>query len=286
MEITNNYYPLSNPTYLDEERKSNLFLESTIDYFVFFVPFTIIIVLIFNRLFHFLFDYEISKYLGIYSFWWIFLDVMIQTNIEFFVFLGFRNFATFFQFSVESKLLMVLNTIMFFLTLIAAFTSFIIYYSEYGRLGKYFLLNMFRFPSSYLLMTLVHGVRPFLKGAVHALFYERWELQIWMLIGVELLSSLVVLGFEFGNDNHRSKPIFMMDMAYSACIICMNLLILFKYEYFKESPELMDLGEEVIGNVIYLMVGLLLIKLLYEMNLLSFIKFFVLCKAAWELKLE
>ena len=171
MEITNNYYPLSNPTYLDEERKSNLFLESTIDYFVFFVPFTIIIVLIFNRLFYFLFDYEISKYLRIYSFWWIFLDVMIQTNIEFFVFLGFRNFATFFQFSVESKLLMILNTIMFFLTLIAAFTSFIIYYSEYGRLGKYFLLNMFRFPSSYLLMTLVHGVRPFLKGAVHALFY-------------------------------------------------------------------------------------------------------------------
>ena len=184
IEVANKYYPLSNPTYLDEERKSNLFLESTIDYFVFFVPFSVILIVAFNRVFYCLFDYEISKYLRIYSFWWIFLEVMIQANIEFFIFLGFRNFSAFFQFSIESKLLMVLNISMFFLTFMAAFSSFVIYYSEYGRLGKYFLINMFRFPSSYWLMTLAYGVRPFLKGAIHALLYERWELQIWMLTGI------------------------------------------------------------------------------------------------------
>ena len=79
---------------------------------------------------------------------------------------------------------MVLNILMFFLTLMTAFSSYIIYYSQYGRLGKYFLINMFRFPSSYMLMTVVHGIRPVLKGAIHALLYERWELQIWMLTGV------------------------------------------------------------------------------------------------------
>ena len=57
IEVARQYYPLSNPTYLDEERKGNLFIESTIDYFVFFLPFTLITVVVFNRLFRCLFNY-------------------------------------------------------------------------------------------------------------------------------------------------------------------------------------------------------------------------------------
>ena len=57
IEVASQYYPLSNPTYLDEERKSNLFIESTTDYFVFFLPLTLVLVVLLNRLFYCLFNY-------------------------------------------------------------------------------------------------------------------------------------------------------------------------------------------------------------------------------------
>lgn len=57
IEFASQYYPESNPTYLVEERKGNLFIESTIDYFVFFLPFTLVTVILFNRLFYCLFNY-------------------------------------------------------------------------------------------------------------------------------------------------------------------------------------------------------------------------------------
>ena len=184
IEITKDYYPLSNPTYLDEERKSNLFLESTIDYFVFFVPFVLVLIVLFNRLFYCLFNYEVSKFLRIYSFWWILLEILVQRNLEYFTFLCFRNFLVMFQFSIISKILLILNLLMFSLILVTTFYSYFHYYREYGRLAKYFLANMFRFPSSYALMIIVYGIKAFMKGIIHAMLYEHWILQIWMLTAI------------------------------------------------------------------------------------------------------
>ena len=114
------------------------------------------------------------------------MEILIQRNIEFFTFLGFRNFKTMFHFDIASKLLVTLNMLMFFLTLIVTFHSYFHYYSEYGRLAKYFLANMFRFPSSYALMIIVYGLKPFAKGIIHAMLYEEGVAQIWPLLGVEL----------------------------------------------------------------------------------------------------
>ena len=76
----------------------------------------------------------------------------------------------------------VLMIVMFFLVLLAAFASYLWYYREYEKLARYFLVNMFRFPSSYKLMILLYGVRPFLKGTIHALMFYHWPTQIWMLL--------------------------------------------------------------------------------------------------------
>ena len=67
------YNPYSNPTYLRKERKNNLFVSSTMDFFSFFVPLTLVMVVLFNRLFYCLFDYEVSFIFRSYSFWWILL---------------------------------------------------------------------------------------------------------------------------------------------------------------------------------------------------------------------
>ena len=77
----------------------------------------------------------------------------------------------------------------------ASYASYFLYYQEYGKLARYFLVNMFRFPSSYALMVILYGLRPFLKGTVHALMYNNWCLQIWLLFGVELAIWITMLGF-------------------------------------------------------------------------------------------
>ena len=194
IDVVNKYNPHSK-VYLAKQRKNNLFISSTMDYFVFFVPLTLLLVFAFNKLFHCLFNYQISIFLRPYSFWWILLETLVQGNIEYFTFLALRNFVTPFSFNIESKLLQVLVIFMFFLVILTTFASNSIYYYDYRKLAKYFLCNLFRFKSSYVLMTIMYGVRPLMKGTLHALLFEHWEIQIWCLLGVELVIQVVVLAF-------------------------------------------------------------------------------------------
>ena len=163
---------------------------------------------------------------------------MIQGNVEFFTFLAFRNCLTPFHFNMPTTLLQALMIVMFFLVVLAAFGCYFWYYREYGKLARYFLVNMFRFPSSYGLMILLYGVRPFLKGTIHALMFYHWSTQVWMLFATELFILLIMLVWEFTCDNHRSKPVFMMDVSYSTCLMMLNILFLCKYKYFKGSKEI------------------------------------------------
>ena len=153
---------------------------------------------------------------------------------------------------------------MMFLTIIATFCSYSFYYTEYGKLAKYFLCNMFRFRSSYVLMIILYGVRPFAKAVVHALLFNHWEIQMWMLFGIEVIILLITLVFEFNFDNHKSKPVFMMDISYYSCLVILNLLFLCKYNYFKRDVELVNLTEEVISVIVHSMLTFLLLKFVWE----------------------
>ena len=175
-----------------------------------------------------------------------------------------RNCLTPYNFDGPTKLFQVLMIVMFFLVLLGAFTSYLWYYREYGKLARYFLVNMFRFPSSYRLMILLYGVKPFLKGSIHALMFYHWPTQIWLLFATELFIFFMMLLFEFIFDNHRSKPVFMMDATYSGCLIILNLLFLFKYRFYKGDMEMENLLEEMIIVIVFYMVILLLLKFVWE----------------------
>ena len=172
------------------------------DYFSFFVPMTLVVVFVFNRVFYCLQKYEISEYIQSYAFWWILFEVMIQNNVEYLTFLGFRSIDTSFSLDFPSKLYQILGIIMLFFTFIGSFSSYLIYYSEYGKLARYFLVNLTRIPSSYILMILMYGFRPFLKGAIHAILYDHWFIQMWMLTGVEIMMIVLIFYFEFNYESH------------------------------------------------------------------------------------
>ena len=199
-----------------------------------------------------------------YSFLWVLLEILVQSNIEYFTFLALRNFQTPFSFNIESKLLQVLVILMFFLVTFTAFCSYSLYYYDYRKLAKYFLFNLFRFKSSYVLMTIMYGVRPLLKGTLHTLPFSHWEIQIWSLLGVELLMQVIILAFEFKCDSHRSKPLFMMNTLYYWSLILLNILLLMKYKYFEGNNKYEEFLEELITIVVYVMVSLLALQVVWE----------------------
>lgn len=151
---------------------------------VLYTPLTLILVLLWNKVFYLLFNYRISSYLRPYSFWLIVADILIQNNIEFFTFLGLRSLDTMFSFNFSTKALNAFSIIFIFIIISCVAYSYLLYYYKYGKLARYFLVNMFRFRSSYVLMIITYGVRPFLKGVIHAMFFEEWELQLWLLTGI------------------------------------------------------------------------------------------------------
>ena len=118
----------SNPTYLDKERKSNLFIASTMDFFAFHLPLILVMVFIFNRLFHCLFNFRVSIFFRPYSFWWILFELLIQGNVEIFTFLALRNCLTPNNFDLPSRLFQVLMILMLFLVVLASYASYSLYY--------------------------------------------------------------------------------------------------------------------------------------------------------------
>ena len=148
--------------------------------------------------------------------------MLILNNAEFFTFLGFRSLTTSMSFDFTSKMLVVLGILMFLLVTVGSFSSYAIYYAKYKKLARYFLVNMFRFPSSYCLMTICYGVKPFLKGAVHALLYDHWVIQIYLLLSIEVIILLIVVYFEMRTDNYKSVLMFMMEVSYFVGLIILN----------------------------------------------------------------
>lgn len=178
------YNPFSNPTYMLESRNNNFLIDSVMEFLIFYIPFTLATVFLWNKVFYLLFNYEASKFLRPYSFWLIIADLLIQNNIQFFTFIGFRTILVFIQFNFATKTMNAFNVFFIFIIIVCVTCSYTFYYYKYEKLARYFLVNMYRFQSSYLLMIICYGVRPFLKGLMHAILYEYWELQIWSLVGV------------------------------------------------------------------------------------------------------
>ena len=89
-----------------------------------------------------------------------------------------------FSYSIASKCWNAFSILFMFVVVYCVFCSYRLYYNYYTKLARYFLSNLYRFKTSYILMTVTFGIRPFLKGIVHAMLFEHWLAQIWSLIGI------------------------------------------------------------------------------------------------------
>ena len=105
MKEIKKYNPHSNKKYMEVSRNNNSLLDNLLDFLVFSVPLMILLEFLNYKLFYCLFDYEVSKYLRPYSFRLILIELLIQGNLEYFTFLGFRALQVFFSYTVASTLM-------------------------------------------------------------------------------------------------------------------------------------------------------------------------------------
>ena len=117
------------------------------------VPYIIILFIVVNKLFYCLFNYEISQHIRIFSFWGFLLQMGLESNIEFFTFLGFRNFHTMMSFNFTHKVYLSLMIFFMFFVIIFAFGGYFLLYYFYGKLAKYFLDNLYRIEGAFFMMT-------------------------------------------------------------------------------------------------------------------------------------
>ena len=115
-------------------------------------------------------------------------------------------------------------------------------------------------------MTVTFGIRPFLKGIIHALLFEHWIAQIWSLIGIEIVMVIIIVLFEIVLDSHKSRLILLFELLYSFSLIGVNVLLLLKHEYLAEKEELAVELEVYMKLLVYFMLILLVLRLVAEIK--------------------
>ena len=155
----------------------------------------LLLVFLLNRLFYILFEYSISAWFRIYSFWGTIWMVAFEGNVEVFVFVLLRTFLIAFSVEFINKVIIAVSAVFGFLFVLYTIAIYHIYKHLYERLSKYYLNNLFRFGSSFVLMTLIYGFRPLFRGIVHALLYSHPELQLHVLALIELLTVITLCCF-------------------------------------------------------------------------------------------
>lgn len=175
------------------EGNGGFFLDSLAEFLCINIPFTILTFFLLNRLFYCLFSHPFSAYLRTFSFWGFLAQMLLEGNLEYFAFLAANNSKYMFVWSFPQKLHLVAFVVGFYFVFLGAVGSFFLFAYFYKKLVKYFLTNLFRIPGSLMLMTYLYGLRPFIKGALHAYLSPYNEAQLISLALVELFTCILLV---------------------------------------------------------------------------------------------
>jgi hypothetical protein len=248
MPTFQNYTAYSNEKFMEVEGRDNGFMPNTVDYFFINVPYCLVVFFLLNRLFYILFNYPISQHLRIFSFWGFLYQMIIEGNIEYLSFLGFRSFQTMFSATFLHKFYLVFSVVFFYFVMAGTISSYFLFYYFYGRLSKYFISNVYRINGAMAIMTYLYGVRPFIKGVIHAYLYNYNHIQLVSLSGVEFLTCLMLLIAEIRYEVFIFRSVFYFEVLFYFAIGFFNVLLL--QSRFMQNDEMVDSYLQVTAIVI------------------------------------
>ena len=80
-------------------------------------------------------------------------------------------------------------------------------------------------------MSVVYGVRPFVRGVIHSVFYEEIELQLMLLSLSDVIIIFVLAEINFQSDIFKSKICLTLLYVYflltilQNCVFCMIIIL-------------------------------------------------------------
>lgn len=140
----------ANRKHLLYERRDNGLLQNLVSYFALEAPLTLGYFILSWMIFKMLFKHSVSSFFRVFSFPLFLWDMLYCDNVQYFTFLSFSSFS-FMHFRAIADKCDSIFCLLFFFSLLMYCLYF--YYScrlSYGKLGKYFLENLYRIKSCLL----------------------------------------------------------------------------------------------------------------------------------------
>ena len=199
----------------------------------------IVVFIILNRLFYFLFERSISRFLRLYSFKVFLLEVLLLEDIQKLVFLLIRNYSCLFKIEGGIQYLFLSGLPVLFggFALIAFLILFPVYRNMYKKLSKYFLTNLYRIPGSLLVNCLLYTGKPILLSCVQALLHDKIGVQLSLLAVIEFSSMLIMWFYQQKDEIFVTKTIFCIDFLIVGAMCLINFCIYLKFVYLEDSQS-------------------------------------------------
>lgn len=156
------YIPFTNQQFVAVERNDSNFFQNTKAFFIVFIPFSLIVFTILNKIFYSLYDYQISSFLRLYSFWTQLFVIMFLQNIYILTVYSIVHISNLFSLDFIIHLLnsLILGIIGIIFIVIICLIPMTVYF--YGKLSKYFLYNLHPKRPAYIIMFVRYIVKPIL----------------------------------------------------------------------------------------------------------------------------
>ena len=151
------------------------FFRGMFQFFVFFLPQTLILCLVFRKVFNLLFNYKISILFRRFYFTpCVLIQMLVETNLAFFTYLIFKQIGVAFSFQFTDKIFLALSILIFGIFLVFSLCSYFIGNQIYGKGFGYFIYCYYRCFPAMGYITIKYILRGFLKGAIHHFFHEEY----------------------------------------------------------------------------------------------------------------
>lgn len=172
-----NYKNYSTTEFVKIEDASSVFLDSNFSFLIYTIPQNIILGLILYWIFKSMKNNHSSRSIRKYFFFFpSLLQVLIESNVAYFVFVCFSHLLSSFCFKYRDKCSLIFTILFLFGLVIYTSTFFILVDKFFKKNSYHFIPGFYRINKTFYYLTLACLLRNFIKGAICAVFHYVYSL--------------------------------------------------------------------------------------------------------------
>lgn len=156
---------------MEVQRSDSFFFQTTKEYFMLYVPASIVIFVTLNRLFFLFYKFRFSVLLRYYSFAFSIVMMLVGQNITMLTFCACHHLKNLFSFNRTLYFLHGLTIAFIGFCFIFAVSYFLLCKYLYGKKSRIFLVNLYSTKGSFLLVMFRYVFKPIIQTIIHALLY-------------------------------------------------------------------------------------------------------------------